>query len=92
MRITERDLRSVVDRINRMTGSPMLPYLRQDSRYIAQVVHYHLDGAYGGWQLCRMASESGGVNNVLNCGFVSKKELYDLMQAFIKGIETEAKK
>lgn len=92
MRITEKDLKSVVDRINSMTCSPMEPYIRQDGRAIAQVGNYHIEGAYGGWQLCRIVNENGAITNVFNCGFVSKKEIYNLMQAFIYGLEIEVKK
>ena len=89
MRITEKDLKSVVDRINRITGSPMEPYIRKDGRSIAQVGNYHLDGAYGGKQLSRIVNDGGAITNVLGCGFVSKKEIYNLMQAFITGIEVK---
>jgi hypothetical protein len=87
MRVTEKDLKSVVDRINKITGSPMEPYPMQGEKWIAQVGNYHINGAYGGWQLCRMANAHGGVRNVMNSGYVSKKELYNLMQAFLYGLK-----
>ena len=87
-RITKAHLESLADRINRMTGSPEASYSTHTvgGHYCANVGNYHLDGAYGGWKLSRMSNESGGVSDITH-GFVTKRELYGLMQAFIRGIE-----
>lgn len=87
MRITDRDLLAVVERINRITGSPTETYIKAGDRYVAQIGNYHLSHAYGGVSLHRMMNESGGVENVLGCGHVPKRDLYDRMQAFIRGLE-----
>ena len=83
-RVTNDDLRAIVARINRLTCSPLDSYTGR----IANVGNYHLDGAYGGWALYRMANESGGVSDVLRIGHVSKRELQGAMFAFIAGLET----
>jgi len=57
--ITEKALQAQVDRLNKITNSPLKPYELKDGKYIAQVGNYYLDGAYGGWQLARMMSEGG---------------------------------
>lgn len=81
-RITESQLQSVVDRINRITGSPMNPYA--DGK--AQVGNYHLSYAYGGVCLHRMSNEGGGVSAPLCGGHVTKRELYGMMHAYIAGL------
>ena len=74
-RITEKQLQAVVDRINRITNSPMVPYAKVGDRYVAQVGNYHLSHAYG------------GVSQPFGCGHTTKRDLYNRMQAFISGIE-----
>ena len=85
-RITQKDLEAVVARINRLTNSPM-DYCTKGGRFCSNIGNYHLDYAYGGVQLCRVVNESGGVSNMLGCGHVSKRDLYERMHAFIRGLE-----
>lgn len=87
MRITEKDLEAVVLRINNITNSPVKPYF--DGK--AQIGNYHLSHAYGGVSLHRMHNEAGGVTTPLNCGHISKRELYNLMQAYISGLLDNSK-
>ena len=86
-RITIANLQAVVDRINRATGSPSTPWRREGDRNRANVGNYHLSHAYGGVCLHRMANESGGVTTPLGSGHVPKRELYEQMHAFLRGIE-----
>ena len=87
-RITDKHLEGMIARLNRLTNSPMVPYERIDGRCVAQIGNYHLSHAYGGVCLHRMCSEGGGVTTPLMGGHVTKRELYDQIYAFIKGIET----
>lgn len=82
-RITESQLQAVVDRLNRITGSPMAPYANGK----AQIGNYHISHAYGGVCLHRMHNEGGGVSCPLIGGHVTKRELLGLMHAYIAGIE-----
>lgn len=87
-RITDKNLQAVVDRINQITGNPMQPYVKDDSgQYHAQIGNYHLSGAYGGKSLHRMVGAGGGITDVFGCGHVPKRELYNRMHAFIRGLE-----
>jgi hypothetical protein len=88
-RITQKHLEGLVGCLNRLTGSPMAPYTMVDGKYVAQVGNYHLDHAYGGAQLVRMYNLSGGVSTPLMSGHVSKRECYESIYAFIRGIEVE---
>ena len=82
-RITDKQLQSVVDRINKITGMPPAPY---DEHSNPCAGNFHLDYAYGMQTLSRMAKVGTGSDNVLGVGFVSKYELYHLMHAFIRGL------
>jgi len=81
-RVTEKQLQAVVDRLNRITNSPMSPYLGSK----AQPGNYHLSHAYGGICLHRMVNEGGGVSSPLSTGHIPKRELLNLMHAYISGI------
>lgn len=85
--ITQAHLQAIVDRINRMTGSPMETYTKRGENITANIGNYHLDGAYGGVALHRMASEGGGIEDVFRVGHTSKRELANRMHAFIVGLE-----
>lgn len=90
-RITLANLEAVIARINRETNSPAEPYSKNDAgKLVANVGNYHLSRAYGGYCLHRMANESGGVNDVMSCGHTTARELYNLMFAYIAGINTQA--
>lgn len=84
---TIKHLEAIVDRINRITQSPLASYKKVDEKYVAQIGNYHLDGAYGGYALHRMHNESGGVTDVLQVGHVPKPELQRLLFAYIRGLE-----
>jgi hypothetical protein len=80
--VTQAQLQAVVDRINRITGSPMTPYT--DGKI--NIGNYHLSGAYGGYSLHRMVNAGAGSDDILSCGHVSKRELLSLMFAYIQGL------
>lgn len=86
-RITEKQLQAVVDRINRETGSPLESWTRgEDGKLRANIGNYHLDCAYSGYGLARHVTDGGGETSVLS-GFMPKRELYEKMHAFLRGIE-----
>ena len=89
-RITEKDLKAVVERINRMTDSPLEAYTRQpDGTHRANVGNYHLSFAYGGVTLARMCNEGGGITQPLGWGHKPKRELYHQLHAFISGLQAK---
>jgi hypothetical protein len=85
-RVTEKDLEAIVNRINRITGSPAEPYINGK----AQPGNYHISHAYGGVCLHRMSNTSGGVSSPLSTGHIPKRDLANLMHAFINGLEVTA--
>jgi len=80
-RITMQDLENLCDRINRAAGTPLTPYIELKP----QAGNYHLDGAYGGRSLAQICSDGHGDESIIP-GFVSKRELYEKMGAFLSGI------
>ncbi len=85
-RITQKNLDKLCDTINKVTNSPMTPYTRIDGKTKANLGNYHISSAYGGVCLQRMSNESGGVSTVINLGYTTKRNLYDLMNAYLKGL------
>lgn len=80
-------LEAQVNRLNIITSSPLVPYVRTDERNVPQVGNYHLDGAYGGYALSRML-DGGGCSDVFRCGHVTKRDLSNRISAMIAGIES----
>jgi len=88
MRINKSDLTATINRLNRETNNPETPWKRVEGRNVAQIGNYHLSESCGGYCLHQMASEGGGVHDTLRCGHVPKRELYNLMHAYLRGIES----
>lgn len=87
-RITEKMLENLVSEINHLTGSPATPYTRDSNGNLrGNIGNYHLSHAYGGVNLHRMSNESGGINCPISHGYKTKRELFDLLHSFIRGIE-----
>jgi len=90
-RITDKDLQAAVDRINRMLGMPMKPYEKDaEGRYHAQIGNFHLSHQYGGVCVHRMSNEDGGVSTPIMYAHVPKREAYEAIHAFIRGLEFSA--
>lgn len=90
-RITEKQLESLVYVINTLTNSPQECYTRTDGKLSANVGNFHLYHAYGGVNLHRMSNTSGGVSTPVGMGTRTKRELYNDLQAFIRGLEFQSR-
>ena len=77
-RVTMKDLQGTVARINRIVGIADPKWNVPGS--------YTLDGAYGGWKLAQIVNEHGGQRDITS-GYASRRECYELMHAFIRGLE-----
>lgn len=87
-RITINTLRAVCARLNRMTNSPAVPWVRDaDGNLKAQVGRYLIDRAYGGYQLARIMNEQGGQTSPVGLGFGPARECYDKMHAYMAGLQ-----
>ena len=85
-RVTVSNLKAQIDYLNKITNSPVKPRLQVDGRTIAQIGCHTLDQAYGRVGLNRICNEGGGVTTPIY-GLHTKRELYDLLKAYIAGIE-----
>ena len=90
-RITRKHLDYVVDAINMRAGTPPRPWSDRDAngKITANVGNYHIGSAYGGWRLEQMMNEGGGIRNVFGIGYVPKRELYGLLQAYHGGLTSK---
>jgi hypothetical protein len=98
-RVTDRDLENVCHRINRIVNQTdnhdaweanpdwNVETGTAGNALRARIGIYYIDGAYGGVALYRIMSEGGGVTDVFNVGHVPKRELRDLMFAYIEGLD-----
>ena len=77
-RITVTDLRYAVECLNFTTGNKP-----------GAVGSYVLDGAYGGWQLQRLATDGGGVRQI-TYGYIPARDLLEQIHAFRRGYEQAA--
>jgi hypothetical protein len=89
-RITDKDLDRLVMEINKLTNSPLsYCYEIGEVPFKSNIGHYHIDHAYSGVKLCCVTNEHGGISDVSQQGYGTKRELYNWMLAFIQGIHTE---
>lgn len=87
-RITEKQLESLCDYLNTITNSPATYGGRNEAgQFKANIGHYHISHAYGGVCLHRVSNEGGGVNTPLLSYHATKRELFNAMHSFIKGLE-----
>lgn len=87
-RVTTQMLENLALTINEVTGNPTETYERgEDGRWSGLVGNYHISSAYGGASLHRMVNTSGGASDVFGRGHMPKRELGELMHAFLRGYE-----
>ena len=91
------DLTGLVDRLNRTTGAEAKAYRDATEREkaagfysVANIGTYYLEGAYGGHKLVQIVNHGGGVRDVLGTGYVSKRELYRAIGAYLDGMDAAA--
>lgn len=86
MRITEGLLASKLHRLNCIVFDDKVP-----AEHFA-IGKFHLYSDYGKWQLRQCKLTGGQADDVLRCGLLTKRELYEKMDAFISGILFEKHK
>ncbi len=88
-RVTLTQLAGLINRLNRVTGSPFEPYSCDESGTLrANVGCYHLSRAYGGYALHRICNESGGCSEPFYTGHSPARDLYNRIHAYLMGIES----
>lgn len=84
-RITTAMLEAKVKKVNEYTGSPVAPYSETATGHKANIGNYHISECYGGVSLHQMQNEAGGTRDVFRCGHVTKRDLFDWMNAYLDG-------
>ncbi len=87
MRTTDKCLKSLARRLNRLTNQPLEPWTRDESGWSSAVGNFHISHATRGAALHQITNTSGGVTDVFFHGHVPKRELEGMIRAFITGIE-----
>lgn len=88
-RITKNELETLAKRINRAAGENVEAVSRDDDgEFHWNIGTYFIDSAYGGVKLQRVTSDGGGVTSI-SSGYVTKRELYKFMHAFLSGLEAK---
>lgn len=87
-KITKISLERVAEMINRQMKTPEETYAPDPTGVLrAQVGNYHISYAYGGACLHQISNEGGAARDVLFSGHIPKRDLFNLMHAFLRGIE-----
>ena len=89
MRITESDLERKALLINKKTGSPVERFSQEGESWKSQAGHYYVEKAYGGYALSRIVKHGGEQNVFSHASRYTRRELFGLMDAYLKGIELE---
>lgn len=86
--MTRAKVEALIRRLNEITGSPAKTYtIGADGKLMANPGNFHLEGAYSGHKLARIASPSGGSSDVLNTGFTTWRGLYDALDSYLRALE-----
>tara|TARA_R110000796_G_scaffold79133_1_gene176158 strand:+ start:989 stop:1345 length:357 start_codon:yes stop_codon:yes gene_type:complete len=89
MKISKHDLDMMVDRLNIAAGTPRETWSRDETGKLKpNAFNYHLSGAYGGYQVQQICTEGFGASNPITGGHVTKRECYETLCVFIKGVES----
>lgn len=83
MRVTLKMLQNRVVHLNKMLGRPVDYFSKNEDGFpcIINIGHFHIDCAYGGYQLAETC-KSGGTIDVFNHGHIPARELLELICAF----------
>jgi len=83
-----KDLEYRVNYLNKITKNRVEKYLpyKIDNKLVSNKGHYYISQYNGNYGIEQIANTSGGCTDVSYRG--TKKEIYNWLNAFIKGIET----
>lgn len=88
MRITEKDLDILANRMNKTLKRPLKPWVREGDKNKAQIGNIHVYSCLGVVALHEMVNEGGGIR-VLVSGS-TKRECYDQGHAWLRGYEARS--
>tara|TARA_R100001377_G_scaffold73625_1_gene49685 strand:+ start:350 stop:643 length:294 start_codon:yes stop_codon:yes gene_type:complete len=84
-RITAKVLEAQIKALNKLTGNPVTPYLKNEDtgQFEPQAHAFMLGQAYGGYELQQMCATGTGCSAPLNTGHIPARELSGLIQAML---------
>ena len=86
MRITNKHLAAALNNLNSATNSPTSSYTKlPNGAILANVGNYHIDSAYGGNKLVRMASPGGSITTITT-SYATKRYVLEFIHAMLIGI------
>jgi hypothetical protein len=87
-RITKKDCEIAANRLNVELGMPHT-YCgeRIEGRFNANIGHYTISCAYGGYALHQVTSSGGGIRDVFSSGHMPARELYGKIHAMLAGVD-----
>jgi len=86
-RITGKQLEALATWLNEITKSPTETWTRDKSgKLSSNIGNYSIGGSYGGVALERIVNKFGAVENVFGGGVSTKRELFNLMHAYKRGL------
>ena len=80
IRITDKDLQKLVNLINDLKGFKDVKY----NTVGAYIIHF----SYGGVSLAQVINNGGGVIDISQGGYGTRKELYIFLKGFLSGLES----
>ncbi len=87
-RINIKQIEKLIDRLNETAGTPKSAYTKNsDGRLVPNPDHFYLAQAYGGCKLEQIC-KGGGARDPISMGFVTKRECFDLVSAYLNGMES----
>lgn len=86
-RITDKQLDNLATWLNELTDSPLTYSTEIDGKRTINIGHFHISHAYGGVCLHRISNNGGGVSTPLSGGHIPKRDLFNEIHAFIKGLQ-----
>jgi len=89
-KIKTSDIEGKLAYLNELTGNPVEPWKENgEAGERANVGNYHLSQNHGGFGINRMSNGAGGCTDPIFCGHRTKRECYNLLCAYVRGIENE---
>jgi len=86
MRISEKQLDVLCDRLNTTLNRPLKPWVRENGKNKAQIGNIHVYSCLGVWALHGMVNDCGGVRVIVSGS--TKRECFDQGHAYLRGVES----
>ncbi len=91
MRVKQADIEHQIERLNNAIGVPNeLSTKQPDGTFKRNPKVFYLAMAYGGYKLEQQCATGSGCRDVLNTGYTTKRELYQAIDCYMRGMDDGA--